>query len=242
MKNDRPILCTLKLRSHKQDKTYQKEITMKISAIAAAAALLAITMTGCAGGNVGNTGSFGKNKAPKHWYNKTLDYYKAECDSHWKANLDPKDYELTRGITGSSYIVHADGTKEEVASGYEEYQDENNRFGYYLTDLDGDGTDEVLIGIVDDSEATKFMELCIWHNDFGAYNPMTNGNGYYFYLCEDGIIRNDTWYGSKTKTEYMKYDSEENSWPIIEPETPPKPLKCTLVPFDEIEVRETESK
>ena len=228
-------------RGKNTDGQIKGENTMKISAIAAAAVMLAITMTGCAGGNVGNTGTIGKNKAPKHWYNKTLDYYKAECDSHWKANLDPKTYELTRSVTTSGYIQKADGTKEELpVSVCKEYQDENNRFGYYLTDLDGDGTDEVLIGIVDDSEATKFMEICIWHNEFGAFNPMTNGDGYYFYLCEGGIIRNDTWYGSQTKTEYMQYDSENNSWPMIEPETAPKPLKCNLVPFDEIETRDAD--
>ena len=128
---------------------------------------------------------------PDGWYKETLEYYSTGFESGW-ANEDPK--------------LHIS----------EEMKGPDNHFGYLLRDLDGDGADELLIGIIDDSEETRFTDLYIWHRDFGAFRSLNCGDGYYMYLDDDNVIRMDSWYGSATKTEYMIYDSDDNSFLIVD--------------------------
>ena len=126
------------------------------------------------------------------WYNDVLDYYKMGFSTNWR-NENSKWY-----------------ISDEMKSGKDEY-------GYLLKDLDGDGTDELLIGIIDDATETRFTDIFILHRDFGPTRSFhTMGEGYYYYLCEGNLIRSDSWYGSKVETEYMKYDSENNSFPIVD--------------------------
>ena len=145
-----------------------------------------------------------KPPIPADWYEVTLDYYKTGFETGW-ANEDP-----------SVWIS-------------DEMKDPDNSFGYLLTDLDGDGADELLIGLMDDSEVTKLTDIYIWHRDIGSFRIMTGGEGYYMYLCEGNVVRVDSWYGSETKTEYMTYDSSDNSFLIIE--GPAEPLKIELTEF-----------
>lgn len=148
----------------------------------------------------------GKTRIPDKWYDATLDYYKEGFETGWK-NEEP-----------SLYIS-------------DEMKDKKNHFGYLLKDLDGDGADELLIGIIDDSTETKFTDVYIWHRDVGAFRILNGGEGYYIYLC-GGVVRVDSWYGSETKTEYMKYDSENNSFLHITSDEPVHPGKYELTPFD----------
>ena len=131
------------------------------------------------------------NKVPKDWYNETLDYYSEGFSSDW-ANEDPK-----------LYIS-------------DEMKDPDNTFGYLLRDLNGDGVDELLIGIIDDSEETKFTDLYIWHSDLGVIRSLNCGEGYYMYLCDDDVIKMDSWYGSQTKIDYLKYDPEGNQFMYVD--------------------------
>ena len=36
------------------------------------------------------------------------------------------------------------------------------------------------------------------------------------YLCDDNVIRMDSWYGSETKIDYMVYDPEGDSFLIVD--------------------------
>ena len=94
-------------------------------------------------------------------------------------------------------------------------------------DLDGDGIDELLIGIMDGAEETKFTNLIIKHRDFGPTQSFSTGEGYYMYLCDNNVIRMDSWYGSETRTEYMEYDSKNNSFPVIDGGSKPKKIELT---------------
>ena len=87
--------------------------------------------------------------------------------------------------------------------------------GYLLHDLDGDGRSELLIGFNGAGGITKFTNVVVKHSDFGAYSLLNGGSGYYIYLCNDDVLRVDSWYGDETKVEYMKFDSKSNSFEII---------------------------
>ena len=125
----------------------------------------------------------------KDWYKETLEYYRQGFDSDWK-------------------------TERNDLTVCDEMRDKNYKFGYLVTDLDKDGTDELLIGFNEDG-VTKFTELYIWHSDKGSFRIIGAGGGYYMYLCDDGIIKEDSWYGSATKTQYYKYVSKDNALLVV---------------------------
>jgi hypothetical protein len=137
-----------------------------------------------------------------HWYESTLDYFKEGFNNGWKNE-------------NSKFFIS------------DELKDSSIKFGYALIDLDGDGIDELLIGIMDGAEETKFTNLIIKHRDFGPTQSFSTGEGYYMYLCDDNIIRMDSWYGSETRTEYMEYDSKNNSFPVIDGGGKPKKVELT---------------
>lgn len=149
------------------------------------------------------TGCAGQ-KIPDNWYNKTLDYYSEGLSNNWANERDDLDVS-------------------------EEMKDSSNKFGYYLKDLDGDGTDELLIGIIDDLDETRFIDLYIWHSDIGSFRILHAGDDYYIYLCENNIIRMDSWHGSTPEIRYFKYDSGNNSFHVLDTES--KTLKVELTPF-----------
>ena len=142
---------------------------------------------------------------PDDWYEETLKYYKDGFSS--KFSNERSDLSIS-----------------------DEMKDENNKFGYLLRDLDDDGDDELLIGIIDDSAETKFTDLYIWHTDFGARRTFSKGEGYYMYLCEDNIIREDSWRSSETEGRYMKFNGKDNAMTILD--TTATPQKFELTPFN----------
>lgn len=146
------------------------------------------------------------NAVPKNWYSGTLDYYREGFETGWK-NEDPK------------FNVPYD------------MKDPANKFGYLLTDLNGDGADELLVGIIDDSEETRFLDVVIWHSDIGAFRIFSAGDGYYIYLCDENVLRMDSWYGSETKTDYMVYNPEGDTF--INVDDGSKPRAVELTPFIE---------
>ena len=87
--------------------------------------------------------------------------------------------------------------------------------GYLLHDLDGDGRDELLIGFNSAGGITKFTNVVVRHSDLGPYSLLGGSNGYYIYLCNDDVLRVDSWYGSETKVEYMKFNSKSNSFEVV---------------------------
>ena len=143
-------------------------------------------------------------KVPEEWYRETLQYYRDGFADGWKSEREG--------------LMIAD-----------EMKDEENRFGYLLTDLDGDGTEEVLIGYMDDADETRIIDVFIWHSDRGAFRILHAGDGYYIYLCEGNILRMDEWRGSETDTRFMRYQSKDNAFLILDEEA--KPLKLTLTAF-----------
>ena len=147
------------------------------------------------------TGCFEK-KVPDHWYDATIDYYREGFKTGWK-NEKPDLYIL------------------------DELKEKDKKFGYLLRDLDGDGAPEVLIGIIDDSNETKFTDVIIWHKDFGAHRSLNTGDGYYIYLCDDNVLRMDSWYGSETNISYMIYNSENNSFLNVDGGSKPQKVELT---------------
>ncbi|MCR5804869.1 MAG: hypothetical protein K6G47_11465 [Clostridia bacterium] len=87
--------------------------------------------------------------------------------------------------------------------------------GYLLHDLDGDGRAELLIGFNSAGGITKFTNVVVRHSDLGPYSLLGGSNGYYIYLCNDDVLRVDSWYGDETKVEYMKFDSKSNSFEAV---------------------------
>ena len=132
-----------------------------------------------------------KAYVPDEWYKETLESYKNGFACGWKSNPD--------NINVSDEML-----------------DEKNKFGYLLVDLNGDGYDELLIGLMDGAKETKFTDLWIWHVNFGATNSFHCGDGYYMYLDDNKVIKMESWYGSETKIEYMKYNKEDEAFTILE--------------------------
>ena len=140
-------------------------------------------------------------RAPKDWYKETLNYYREGFASEWKNER------------ADLFVC-------------EEMKDSDYKFGYLLRDLDGDGTDELLIGF-NDGDVTKFTEVYIWHSRLGSFRIMASGGGYYVYLCDGDILREDYWYGSQTKTRYLEFDSDNDSFRVVNGGGMPKMLELT---------------
>ena len=113
----------------------------------------------------------------------------------------------------------------------DELKDKNNRIGYLLKDLDGDGIDDLLIGLIDDGIDTKFTNVIVRHSDLGDYCLLSGTNGYYIYLCSGNVLRVDSWYGSQTEKRYMQFDSKKNAFNVIEGEGKYLPMKWELTEF-----------
>jgi len=172
--------------------------------------LTLLMVTVCAG--CGN-----KNKVPKEWYKDSIAYFETAVNNGWD-NADPEKYNVKESVRSSAYVVGADGQKRTsaVTIGPEEYRDSSNKFGYLLKDLDGDGAQELLVGLINDAPQTQFLDLCVWNSDFGATHVMSCGDGNYMYLCDNGMLIKESSFGGTTRIEAMKYSSENNSFAVIE--------------------------
>ncbi len=142
---------------------------------------------------------------PKDWYEGILENYKMGFSTGWKSN--PSNINISEEMQNGTYS-----------------------YGYLLKDLDGDGADELLIGIDDGAEETKFTDVYIYHSDVGPFQALNDGDGYYMYICDGSTLRVDSWYGSETKTEYMKYNSKNNAFLMVDGGS--KPGHYTLTPFN----------
>ena len=135
-----------------------------------------------------------KKIIPKKWYEDTLNYYSEGIRNGFKEK-------------SPHLIVSA------------ELEDKNNKIGYLLTDLDKDGVDELLIGIIDDAPATKFTNIVVCHSDLGPYSLLTGE----LYLCYDGVISMDN--------EYLRWNQKDNAFNVIDGEGQFLPMKWELTPF-----------
>lgn len=137
---------------------------------------------------------------PKDWYQSTLEYY-----GNGIKNGFTEKYANLRVPT--------------------ELEDKNNKIGYLLTDLDKDGTNELLIGIInDDAPATKFTNVVVCHTDLGPYCLLSGE----IYLCYDGVLCMDS-VGSDR--DYMRWNQKDNAFTMIDGEGKFLPMKWELTPF-----------
>lgn len=151
-------------------------------------------------------GVSGCSRKPKDWYVSALEYYRNG---------------VKNGFTEEYRQLNVT----------DDLKDSYNDPGYMLYDLDGDGIDELLIGLISDGTYTKFTNVVVYHSDLGPYCLLSGGNGYYIYLCAGNVLRVDSWYGSQTKSEYMKWNSKVNAFNVIEGEGKYMPMKWELTEF-----------
>ena len=156
---------------------------------------------------LGAAGCASQTKIKNEWSKNAIEYYRNGIKNGF-ANEE-------RSLSVSPYL-----------------KDKSKQFGYLLRDLDGDGVDELLIGIIDNGIDTKFTSVVVRHSNFGAYCLLSAGNGNYIYLCSQNVIRMDSARGSATETIYMKWNSRSNSFPHV-PDGEGKylPMKWELTAF-----------
>lgn len=135
--------------------------------------------------------------APKDWYQMTLRYYKDGYGCSWSNERpDLKVYDVLKNRPSKS--------------------------GYLLTDLDGDGDDELLIGFTDIAGATRFTDIYTWTRSDGAHRALTRGDGCYIYLCADNVLRVDSSNGAVIISRFFKYDHKSDSFKEVDGEYAPK--------------------
>lgn len=139
------------------------------------------------------TGITGCKKAPNEWYKETLEYYR-------------------------------DGVNNGFSTSYgnlpvsEDLKDKNNKIGYLLIDLDKDGTNELLLGIIDDNYVTKFTSVIVAHSDLGAYCLLSGSKDVPIYLCADNVLLMEGKRGSSIERSYLKWNSKSNAFDRIDGE------------------------
>ncbi len=149
----------------------------------------------------------GCKRIPKDWYKRALEFY-------------------------GNGIKNGFGEENEYLYVCDELKNPAYKKGYLLRDLDGDGTDELLIGLIEDSSYTRFTNVVVFQTGVGTFSKLSGGNGYYIHLCASNVLRVDSWYGSKTDMRYMTYDSKDASFLIIDGEGKYMPMKWELTPFE----------
>ncbi|MBR2524691.1 MAG: hypothetical protein IKE53_09700 [Clostridiales bacterium] len=150
------------------------------------------------------SGCFGQGK----WYQSVIDYYGDGFALNWE-----NEGQLKNTVIGS------------------EQKDPTIKFGYNIIDLDGDGTDEILIGIIDGSNQTKITDVYVNRGDLGAYDVLHGSEGDYIYLCTGNILRVDSSYGNTTESEFLKYNSKDYSFTVVDGNMA-APKTVELTPFE----------
>ena len=153
---------------------------------------------------IGSTGCASKKK--DEWYKGALAYYGEGV----KNGFAKEDRQL---------VVAGD------------LKDKSNKCGYLLKDLDGDGVEELLIGLIDNGIETRFTSVVVRHRDLGPYCLLSAGGGNYIYLCADNVLKMDSTFGSSGKNDYLKWNSRSNSFSKVEGEGKYLPLKWELTAF-----------
>ena len=139
-----------------------------------------------------------RSAAMKDWYKETLEYYKENIGNS--------------GASEKSELVVPD-----------DLLDKNNEAGYLLYDLDGDGIDELLIGLIDDEPYTKFTNVVVLHSTLGPYCLLSGTADSPIYLCADGIIR--------IGDDCLKYDSADSEFKVVASNGAYLPQQWELTPF-----------
>ena len=150
-----------------------------------------------------------KEKGPDEWYSTTRDIYYKAFSEKW---------------SGSGYDIDP----------IDDYKDNSKKFGYYLVDLNDDGSMEFLVGFDDGSKPTKFTDVYVWHSDFGATRIMYGGTDIYYYLCSDKCLREDMEWGKNSTTRYLKYNQKENSFTILENGGDPQKVELTYFTTEQV--------
>lgn len=151
-------------------------------------------------------GLTGCKKAPNDWYRETLEYYR-------------------------SGVNHGFSTSYGNLPVSEELKDTNNKIGYLLIDLDKDGTEELLLGLIDDGPDTKFTSLIVAHSDLGPYCLLSGSKDAHIYLCADNVIMMESVRGLTKERKYMKWNSKSNAFDTIDGEDKYLGKKWDLTPF-----------
>ena len=138
-------------------------------------------------------GLTGCKKAPNEWYRETLEYYRSGVNN---------------GFSTSYRNLHVS----------EELKDKNNKIGYLLIDLDKDGTDELLIGLIDDGPDTKFTSVIVAHSDLGPYCLLSGSKDAHIYLCADNVLMMESVSGLTKELKYMKWNSKSNAFDNVDGE------------------------
>ena len=151
-------------------------------------------------------GITGCKKAPNEWYKDTLEYYKNGVNNGFTTTY--------RSLPVS-----------------EELKDKNNKIGYLLIDLDKDGTDELLLGLIDDGYVTKFTSVIVAHSDLGPYCLLSGSKDAYIYLCADNVLMMESVRGLTKERKYMKWNSKSNAFNNVDGEGKYLGKKWDLTPF-----------
>ena len=151
-------------------------------------------------------GITGCKKAPNEWYKDTLEYYRNGVNNGFTTSY--------RNLAVS-----------------EELKDKNNKIGYLLIDLDKDGTDELLLGLIDDGPNTKFTSVIVAHSDLGTYCLLSGSKNAHIYLCADNVLMMESIRGLSKENTYMKWNSKKNAFDNIEGEGKYLGKKWDLTPF-----------
>ena len=150
-----------------------------------------------------------KKQVLKNWYLGALDYYGNGVKNGF---YDEDEY--------PNFKVSSD------------LKDKSKKAGYLVYDLDGDGVDELLIGLIDSSAKTKFTSIVIYHSDLGPYCVFSGANGDYFYLCANGVIKQEiTSFRTNVPELYYQFDSKNNSFTQIEGDGKYFPMLWELTEF-----------
>ena len=147
-----------------------------------------------------------KKSALKNWYNEPLEFYGNGI--RYGFTEEPTNYTVSQILKDKSY-----------------------KKGYLLQDLDGDGVDELLIGIIDDGTYTKFTSVIVYHSDLGPYCLISGGENSFIYLCAGNVLMMDDNFINDPELKYMKFSSKDNAFTYIEGEGKYLPMKWELTEF-----------
>ena len=151
-------------------------------------------------------GITGCKVTPKKWYEPTLEYYSTGIKNGFEQefrNLPVPD----------------------------DLKDKSKQQGYLLIDLDKDGVDELLIGLIDDGPSTKFTNVIVFHSDLGPYSLLTGSSRSYISLCYDNVIVMGDGSSSYDQPTYMRWNHKDNAFNVIDGEGKFLPTKWELTPF-----------
>lgn len=147
-----------------------------------------------------------KKASLKGWYNDALQFYGDGIRYGFKE--EPTNYVVSGVLKDKSY-----------------------KKGYLLQDLDGDGVEELLIGIIDDNAYTRFTSVIVYHSDLGPYCLLSGGENAYIYLCASGVLMMDPNPPFEPDPSYMKFDSKSNAFTMVDGQGKYLPMKWELTEF-----------